>query len=73
MQPLHVKVQEEYRPMISDILKFVIMLIVLNLIIYMYNPKDNTLLGDTYIKLMIAVILGVATFWLIVDRLIAFD
>jgi hypothetical protein len=73
MEQLHMKIQEEYRPMISDILKFAIILVVLNMIVYFYNPKENSCLGGAYIKLMVGILLGVATYWLIVDRLIAFD
>ena len=73
MQKVQLKIQEEYRPMINDVLKFFVILLVLNLIIYMYNPKENTCLGGAYVKMMIAILLGVATYWLIIDRLIAFD
>jgi hypothetical protein len=40
---------------------------------FMANPTDNVLFGSAYTKLMIAILLGVATYWLVVDQLIVFD
>jgi hypothetical protein len=73
MERVHLKVQEEYRPLIHDILKFLMILVVLNLIMFLYKPIDNTFMGGGYIKLMIGLLLGVVTYWLIIDYLIAFD
>jgi hypothetical protein len=73
MERVHLKVQEEYRPLIHDVLKFLMILVVLNLIMFLYKPIDNTFMGAGYIKLMIGLLLGVVTYWLIIDYLIAFD
>jgi hypothetical protein len=73
MERLHLKVQEEYRPLVHDILKFAIILIVLNFIMFLYRPNENTFMGGAYIKFMVGLLLGIVTYWLIIDYAIAFD
>jgi hypothetical protein len=71
--PFKITINQEYRPLINDIMRFLTLLVVVNIIMFMANPTDNVLFGSAYTKLMIAILLGVATYWLVVDQLIVFD
>jgi|694.fasta_scaffold17692_7 hypothetical protein len=71
--PFKITINQEYRPLINDIMRFLTLLIVVNVIMFMTNPTDNILFGSAYTKLMVAILLGVATYWLVVDQLIVFD
>jgi hypothetical protein len=68
-----ITINQEYKPLINDIMRFLTLLVVVNIIMFMANPTDNILFGSAYTKLMIAILLGVATYWLVIDRLIVFD
>ena len=71
--PFKITINQEYRPLINDIMRFLTLLVVVNIIMFMANPTDNVLFGSAYTKLMIAILLGVATYWLVIDQLIVFD
>jgi hypothetical protein len=70
---LEYNVDDEYKQLYNDLVKFITILVVLNLLMYMSNPTQNVLLGTNYIKLMISVILGLATYWLVISKIIIFD
>ncbi len=67
------KVDEEYKNLFNDLVKFVTILVVLNLLMFMSNPSQNSFLGSTYMKLMIYIILGLVTYWLVISKVIIFD
>jgi hypothetical protein len=71
--PLKIHVDEEYKPLMNDILRFFTILVAINLIMFLSNPTHNLLFGSTYTKLMISVLLGVATYWLVIEKLVVFD
>jgi hypothetical protein len=71
--PFKITINQEYKPLINDIMRFLTLLVVVNIIMFMSNPSDNILFGSAYTKLMIAILLGVATYWLVIDQLIVFD
>ncbi len=70
---LKYKVEEEYKDLVNDIIKFVTILIVLNLLMFVSNPSENVFLGNTYLKLIIYIILGLTTYWLVISKVIQFD
>jgi len=70
---LEYNVDDEYKQLYNDLVKFITILVVLNLLMYMSNPTQNVLLGTNYIKLMISIILGLATYWLVISKIIIFD
>jgi len=70
---LKYKVEEEYKDLVNDIIKFVTILIVLNLLMFISNPTENVFLGNTYLKLIIYIILGLTTYWLVISKVIQFD
>lgn len=71
--PFKITINQEYKSLINDIMRFLTLLVVVNIIMFMANPTDNILFGSAYTKLMIAILLGVATYWLVIDQLIVFD
>lgn len=70
---LQYDVDDEYKQLYNDLIKFITILIVLNIIMYISNPSQNVLLGTNYIKLMTSIILGIATYWLVISKIIVFD
>lgn len=70
---LQYDIDDEYKQLYNDLIKFITILIVLNIIMYISNPSQNVLLGSNYIKLMTSIILGIATYWLVISKIIVFD
>lgn len=70
---VNINIEEEYVPMIQDVIKMFVILVVLNLLMFISNPKVNKIMGESYIKLMSFIILGVLTYWLIVKKLINYN
>jgi len=70
---LQYDVDDEYKQLYNDLIKFMTILIVLNMIMYISNPAQNVLLGSNYIKLMTSIILGITTYWLVISKIIVFD
>lgn len=68
-----IEVDEEYKNLYNDLIKFTTILIVLNLLMFLTNPNENTFLGKNYLKFMIFVILGITTYWLVISKVIVFD
>jgi uncharacterized membrane protein SirB2 len=60
---------EEYIPLTNDILKFTSILIVLNILMWISNPTENTLLGEKYLTLIIYFLLGLITYHLLIKQL----
>ena len=56
---LEYNIDDEYKQLYNDLVKFVTILVVLNLIMYISNPTQNVLLGSNYIKLMTSTVLGI--------------
>lgn len=70
---LEYNVDDEYKQLYNDLIKFITILLVLNILMFMSNPTQNVLLGTNYIKLMISISLGLATYWLVISKIIIFD
>ena len=66
-------VDEEYKHLYNDLIKFITILVVLNLLMFISNPTQNVLLGANYIKLMTSIVLGITTYWLVISKIIVFD
>jgi hypothetical protein len=73
MLPFKVSIDKEYKQLMNDVMKFLTLLVVVNIIMYMSNPSENVLFGSVYTKLIISILLGVSTYWLVIDKLIIFD
>lgn len=70
---LEYNVDEEYKQLYNDLIKFSTILIVLNFLMFASSPADNVFLGGNYIRLMICVLLGIVTYWLVISKIIVFD
>jgi len=68
----NIEFEEEYRPMFEDIIKMIVILLVVNFLMYISDPNVNKFLGEIYLKLIIFIVLGILTYWLVIKRLIKF-
>jgi hypothetical protein len=73
MFPYKVSIDKEYKQLMNDVMKFLTLLVVVNIIMFMSNPYENVLFGSVYTKLIISILLGVSTYWLVIDKLVVFD
>ena len=64
--------ENDYVDMFNDIIKMATILIVVNLLMFVNNPKENKILSLVYIKLCIFILLGLTTYWLLVKNIILF-
>ena len=67
------KLDDEYKILIQDILKFVTILIVFNFFMFISNPKNNVFMGRNYIEFVVYIVLGLLTHGLVVSKIIKFD
>lgn len=70
---LEYKVDDEYKSLYNDLVKFTTILVVLNFIMYISNPEQNVFLGGNYMKMIICILLGLVTYWLVISKIIVFD
>ena len=64
---------DEYKNLLNDIIKFGTVLVVLNLFMFLTNPMGNAFLGGNYLKFLVYILLGFVTYWLVISKLIKFD
>jgi len=69
---LNIDIDDEYKPMLNDLIKMFTILVVVNVLMYISDPSQNKLLGESYIKLLIFILLGVCTYWLIINKLVKY-
>jgi hypothetical protein len=72
-QFFEIKIADDYKDLHHDLLKFTTMLVVLNLLMFLANPSENTFLGGNFVKFMIYILLGLVTYYLVVSKIIVFD
>lgn len=68
----NIDLEEEYRPMFEEITKMIVILVVVNFLMYISDPNINKFLGESYLKLIIFIVLGVLTYWLVIKKVIKF-
>ena len=64
--------EEDYVNMFNDVIKMATILIVVNILMFMNNPKENKILSMVYLKLCLFILLGVVTYWLVIKNVILF-
>ena len=64
---------DEYKNLMNDVIKFGTILLVLNLFMFLTNPKSNAFLGTNYMKFLIYILLGFTTYWLVISKIVKFD
>lgn len=70
---LQYRVEKEYKTLYNELIKFVTILVVLNLLMFLSNPSENVFMGTTFVKFMVCIILGLVTYWLVISKIIVFD
>jgi hypothetical protein len=78
---IHLDLDKYYIDLIKDIYKVLVILIVFQILVYYSNPSKNILsnaltnglLNDEFMILLIFVVIGYTSYYLIFDRLINFD
>ena len=61
---------EDYAHMINDMVKMTTILVIVNILMYINSPSDNSLLSLVYLKLCVFIVLGIVTYWLIVKNIL---
>jgi hypothetical protein len=56
-----------FRPMVLDILKWTVVLVIVHLLWFFVAPQRNTLLAPQFIGMLLFIVSGLAGYWLIVD------
>jgi len=64
---------EDYKNLYNDLVKYTTILVVVNLFMFLSNPSANSFLGGNYIKFMTYIIMGILTYWLVISKIIKFD
>ena len=64
---------EEYKNIVKDSLKVVTVLVVINLFMFVSNPREHVLLGSNYLEFVVYVLLGILSYSLVVSKIIKFD
>ena len=52
---------EDYAHMINDMVKMTTILVIVNILMYINCPSDNSLLSLVYLKLCVFILLGIVT------------
>jgi|TARA_B110000971_G_scaffold88804_1_gene91304 hypothetical protein len=64
---------EEYKNIVKDSLKVVTVLLVINMFMFVANPREHVLLGSNYLEFVVYVLLGILSYSLVVSKIIKFD
>ena len=69
----NIKNSSDYNNLYNDLIKYVTILLVVNLLMFVSTPSKNKFMGSNYIKFMTYVLLGIVTYWLVISKVILFD
>ena len=70
MDKLNDNYTEDYKLMINDLIKIITVFLVSNILMFLGDTTNNKLFGASYMKLMVVVVLGFVTYWLVVKNLV---
>ena len=78
---IHLDIDNEYINLIKDIYKVLVILIIFQLLVYFSNSQKNIvnsaltgfLLNDDFMTLLIFIVIGISSYYLIFDKLISFN
>jgi len=62
--------EEDYANMINDVVKMITILVIVNILMFINSPSENSLLSLVYLKLCVFIVLGIVTYWLIVKNIL---
>lgn len=63
---------KEYEMMINDMLRLSTIVIIVNLMFYLQNSNNYSFFSAYFCQMLIYILLGCATFWLVITKLISF-
>ena len=66
-------IDEEYYPLINDLIRMVSILVITNLLMFLNNPTQNKFLSTNYTNIITFVILGILTYWLVLKKIFIFN
>lgn len=65
-----IHLEKEYIPLAHDLVKFTVLFVVVNILMFVLNGGKTTLFSENYMKIMIFSLLGLATYWLLARDLV---
>ena len=65
--------EDKNKKKIKDCLKIITVLVVINVFMYIANPKEHVLLGSNYLEFIVYIIMGLLTYSLVISKIIKFD
>ena len=65
--------QKEYQPLIYDLIRMAIIHTMINILSHAANPTEIELFGSNYFAILFFILIGVATYWLIVNKIVRFE
>uniref|UniRef100_A0A6C0EJX3 Uncharacterized protein n=1 Tax=viral metagenome TaxID=1070528 RepID=A0A6C0EJX3_9ZZZZ len=68
---LTINVPNEYTDLFNELIKILTIMVSVNIL--MYLSDNGKLMSTNYIKLIILILLAIATYWLVVNKLILFN
>jgi len=63
----------QYKSLVNDLIKYITILIVVNFLMKCTYPDSTVFLGKTYIELILFIICGIFTYWLVIYEIFYFD
>ena len=64
---------KEYQPFIYDLIRMAIIHTMINILSHAANPSEIELFGSSYFTILCFILIGVSTYWLIVNKLFRFE
>ena len=64
---------KEYQPFIYDLIRMAIIHTMINILSHAANPSEIELFGSNYFTILCFILIGVSTYWLIVNKIIRFE
>ena len=65
-------VPPEYRSLVEDLCRMVLIQVVAHFLFYTSDPEKNTFFSASFFKTLLFVIVGVSSYWLVLRRVISF-
>jgi len=63
---------DEYLPFVEDLARMVVLQIVIHLMYFFKDPKATPFVSNTFVEMLLYVIVAVSAYWLIFKRVIKF-
>ena len=67
------KFGEEYKPVADDVLRILVIQIVVQLMFFLNDPKENPFYTEYFAATLLYIVVGLLVYWLIVRKIIKID